>query len=37
MDKYIGKIESVKFGTGGYDDAMTGFSFNLYSHGGSCA
>jgi hypothetical protein len=26
----------VKFGTGGYDDAMTGFSFNLYSHGGSC-
>jgi len=36
MDKYIGKIESVKFGSGGYDDAMTGFSFVLYSQGVSC-
>ncbi len=36
MDKYIGKIESVKLGSGGYDDAMFGFSFSLYSQGGSC-
>jgi hypothetical protein len=31
--KYLGKIESVKFGNGGYDNAMFGFSFDL-SFGG---
>lgn len=36
MDKYIGKITDVKFGSGGYDEAMTGFSFNLDSTGGGC-
>lgn len=29
--KKIGKIQSVKFGMGGYDDAMLGISFTLGS------
>lgn len=29
MDPQLGKIQKVKFGHGGYDDAMIGFSFTL--------
>lgn len=29
MEKYLGKIESVSVGFGGYDDAMFGASFTL--------
>jgi hypothetical protein len=30
-DKMIGKIKSVRFGNGGYDDTMLGISFDLGS------
>lgn len=29
MEKKIGKIRSVKLGSGGYDDVMFGFTFDL--------
>lgn len=36
MRKAFGKIEAVKLGSGGYDDAMFGFSFKLSFDGGIC-
>jgi len=33
MEKRIGKIGKVKFGHGGYQEAMIGISFNLESDG----
>lgn len=33
MEKRLGKIRSVRFGSGGYDDAMFGFSFDLGGDG----
>lgn len=36
MRKALGKIEEVKLGSGGYDDAMFGFSFKLNFDGGLC-
>lgn len=32
-EKFLGKIHKVKFGSGGYDDAMFGFSFDLQFDG----
>lgn len=33
MEKKLGKIESLSFGSGGYDDAMFGFSFTFCGDG----
>lgn len=33
MTKELGKIQSVRFGAGGYQDAMLGFTFNLVGKG----
>jgi hypothetical protein len=33
MDSWLGKIEKVKFGYGGYQDAMFGVSFTLSNSG----
>jgi len=33
MESRFGKIRSVRFGAGGYDDAMFGFSFDLGGDG----
>jgi hypothetical protein len=34
MYKYLGKIEKVKFGLGGYQEAMLGISFSFQYAGG---
>lgn len=34
--KFLGKIEKVRLGTGGYQDAMFGFTFQLMFDGSSC-
>ena len=35
IEKQLGKITSVRFGIGGYQDAMIGFEFNMDLTGGS--
>lgn len=35
QEKQLGKITSVRFGVGGYQDAMIGFEFNMDLTGGS--
>lgn len=37
METYLGKIRDVKLGTGGYQDAMFGFSFDLGGDGFGCS
>lgn len=36
IETKLGKIQSVKFGYGGYDDAMIGISFTLGGEGWGC-
>lgn len=36
IEKVLGKISSVKFGYGGYQDAMVGLTVGLETNSGSC-
>lgn len=36
IEKFLGKLDKVEFGSGGYDNAMFGFTFGLRWNGSTC-